>query len=55
MTVTGPYTAVTLMGTDNSGNFSVTYLTGLHWPVGQYNVSVTQDGGATASTSFSIQ
>ena len=55
LTVNGPYTAVTLMGTDNSGNFSVTYLTGLHWPIGSYNVTVTQVGGSSASTSFSIQ
>jgi len=55
MTVLGPYTAVTLIGTDNSGNFSQTYATGLHFPAGSYSVSISQAGGAFASTTFSIQ
>lgn len=52
--VAGPYTALTLISVDNSGQFSVVYPTGLHFPVGHYDVSVWQ-GTVLLTTSFEIQ
>jgi len=53
MYISGPYTAVTLIMIDKQGNFAVTYATGLHFPTGHYEVSVTQSG-LVAASSFDI-
>ena len=52
--VTGPYTALTSVQIDNSGQFSFTYPTGLHFPSGTYQVSLSDTAGKFAASSFII-
>ena len=54
LTVSGPYVGLTGASVNSAGEFSETYLNGLQWPPGSYLVSLVDEFGLSAATSFTI-